>query len=416
MYESWVSFWINSHILKMVFKRSVMSESVRVSIKKPEAAKEDRTSQARKSNYSQPVNSSIEHILFLQRTIGNQAVGRLIKSGALQAKLRIGQPGDKYEQEADRVADQVMRMPGSERAFLKGTAPVIGHARSDMVQRNGDKKPSPMETPIRGEGSVMLSPEVSSATVYELPDETSMVLSQFDKKTPLKLVATSGSFYAVEIQGKKCYVKQWDFISVVDTDWEEKADAASKAMDVAGHTQGPPLRGSGTAPVASGKTFPQWFMDLQNKLSLTIVWKKEEESAQNVLRNYAKWYIEQSGGKLLPNVNLLLEYIGRSSINDAEATRGNYKAASRFGGGLLPSGRPKPNWCAPTSNLGLVDALKQMGYAPKISPIDFINAISVAKAGGEKLRFWARRRTQNRSWQATWSVTCLMNASPAGTP
>jgi hypothetical protein len=29
----------------------------------------------------------------------------------LQAKLRINQPGDEYEQEADRVADQVMRMP-----------------------------------------------------------------------------------------------------------------------------------------------------------------------------------------------------------------------------------------------------------------------------------------------------------------
>jgi hypothetical protein len=29
----------------------------------------------------------------------------------LQAKFTIGQPGDKYEQEADRVAEQVMRMP-----------------------------------------------------------------------------------------------------------------------------------------------------------------------------------------------------------------------------------------------------------------------------------------------------------------
>lgn len=28
-----------------------------------------------------------------------------------QTKLTINQPGDRYEQEADRVADQVMRMP-----------------------------------------------------------------------------------------------------------------------------------------------------------------------------------------------------------------------------------------------------------------------------------------------------------------
>jgi len=44
--------------------------------------------------------------LLLQQTIGNQAVGRII-----QAKLTISQPSDLYEQEADRVADEVMRMP-----------------------------------------------------------------------------------------------------------------------------------------------------------------------------------------------------------------------------------------------------------------------------------------------------------------
>ncbi|MBW2690588.1 MAG: hypothetical protein JRC99_11735 [Deltaproteobacteria bacterium] len=56
----------------------------------------------------------MDRILFLQRTAGNQAVLRLMKSGAFQAKLRIGQPGDVYEQEADRVADEVMRMPEPE--------------------------------------------------------------------------------------------------------------------------------------------------------------------------------------------------------------------------------------------------------------------------------------------------------------
>jgi hypothetical protein len=36
---------------------------------------------------------------------------RSIKSSTLKAKLRIGQPNDIYEQEADRVAEQIMRMP-----------------------------------------------------------------------------------------------------------------------------------------------------------------------------------------------------------------------------------------------------------------------------------------------------------------
>jgi hypothetical protein len=44
----------------------------------------------------------------LQRTVGNQAVASLFASGAIQAKLRVSQPGDADELEADRVADQVV--------------------------------------------------------------------------------------------------------------------------------------------------------------------------------------------------------------------------------------------------------------------------------------------------------------------
>jgi hypothetical protein len=45
-------------------------------------------------------------LLRVQRTIGNQAVQRLI-----QAKLTINQPGDVYEQEADRMAERVTASP-----------------------------------------------------------------------------------------------------------------------------------------------------------------------------------------------------------------------------------------------------------------------------------------------------------------
>ena len=48
-------------------------------------------------------------LLALQQTHGNQYVQRVVSG--IQAKLAVGQPGDKYEQEADRVADAVMRMP-----------------------------------------------------------------------------------------------------------------------------------------------------------------------------------------------------------------------------------------------------------------------------------------------------------------
>jgi hypothetical protein len=78
---------------------------------KTHEAKRNNFSKIQGTAFSRPVNSPVDHILFLYRTIGNQAMQRLFKSGVIQAKLKIGQPNDIYEQEADRVADMVMRMP-----------------------------------------------------------------------------------------------------------------------------------------------------------------------------------------------------------------------------------------------------------------------------------------------------------------
>ena len=48
----------------------------------------------------------------LQKTQGNRYVQRVVSG--IQAKLVVGQPGDKYEQEADRVAEQVLRISDTE--------------------------------------------------------------------------------------------------------------------------------------------------------------------------------------------------------------------------------------------------------------------------------------------------------------
>src|SRR6516164_8861300 len=65
----------------------------------------------------------------------------------IQPKLTINQPGDEYEQEADRVAEQVMRMPEPIRA---GGPPVLAEqgeqlpgpafkSRRDLIQREKPK-------------------------------------------------------------------------------------------------------------------------------------------------------------------------------------------------------------------------------------------------------------------------------------
>jgi hypothetical protein len=87
-----------------------MAERIAANIKSSETRQTCTHSCKQKPGFNSS-GSSADRILQLQRTAGNQAVQRLIKSGALQAKLKISQPNDVYEQEADRVAEQVMRMP-----------------------------------------------------------------------------------------------------------------------------------------------------------------------------------------------------------------------------------------------------------------------------------------------------------------
>ena len=55
----------------------------------------------------------------------------------VQTRLTVNQPGDEYEQEADRVADMVMRMAGPERVDAT-PEPMVGlHAASDMALPSG---------------------------------------------------------------------------------------------------------------------------------------------------------------------------------------------------------------------------------------------------------------------------------------
>ncbi len=82
-----------------------MGERVGQIVKPLEVKQSNSNSRVRRTKRLQSMDAPADRILYLQRTAGNQAVSRLMKTGALQAKLRIGQPGDMYEQETDRVAD-----------------------------------------------------------------------------------------------------------------------------------------------------------------------------------------------------------------------------------------------------------------------------------------------------------------------
>lgn len=73
---------------------------------KPEATPAHEHAARQGNSFPQSANG----LFGFQAGAGNLAVQRLLQSRVIQAKLAINQPGDEYEQEADRVAEQVMRM------------------------------------------------------------------------------------------------------------------------------------------------------------------------------------------------------------------------------------------------------------------------------------------------------------------
>jgi Domain of unknown function (DUF4157) len=64
--------------------------------------------QTESAKATQPAGNEAAQLLAMQQSLGNRAVQRLLASQAIQAKLTVGGANDQYEQEADRVAQQVL--------------------------------------------------------------------------------------------------------------------------------------------------------------------------------------------------------------------------------------------------------------------------------------------------------------------
>ena len=81
-----------------------------------------------------PMNESqkVHSLLRLQQQYGNRFVQRVIAQHTIQTKLQVGQPGDIYEQEADRVAEQVMRM--SEPHLQRQVEPEEEEMEEELIQ------------------------------------------------------------------------------------------------------------------------------------------------------------------------------------------------------------------------------------------------------------------------------------------
>jgi len=103
-------------------------------------------------------------VLTLQRTIGNRATGRI-----LQAKLKLGPAGDRYEQEADRVAKQVVRA-----------------SRQPDVQRNGVDEEELQAKPVDRISQVRRSYLESAVQATPIAKSTGSIQRGFAALSPVQ--------------------------------------------------------------------------------------------------------------------------------------------------------------------------------------------------------------------------------------
>ncbi|MFN0085503.1 MAG: DUF4157 domain-containing protein [Blastocatellia bacterium] len=135
-----------------------------------------------------------DNLLYLQRTIGNRAVNRLI-----QAKLEVGQPGDEYEREADQVAEQVLRMPEQETAAPARSA---GNQiqrfipkKEDELQRQAMEEEEEQRKRPKEEDAVQMKPSNAASLIQRqaTPEEEQRKRPEEEAMMQMKRASASGS-------------------------------------------------------------------------------------------------------------------------------------------------------------------------------------------------------------------------------
>ena len=101
-------------------------------------------------------------VMHLQRTYGNRYVQRLLNSKAVQAKLTVSQPGDVYEQEADRVAEMVTQKISADRVQRQEEEEELQTKPTSQIQRQTEEEEEEVMPQRDKEQPSAVSPDVES--------------------------------------------------------------------------------------------------------------------------------------------------------------------------------------------------------------------------------------------------------------
>ena len=109
------------------------------------------------------VNHSIFNSVLCFPLVSKRQILSAATKPLIQPKLKIGAPNDKYEQEADRVADQVMRMPDpSLQRYPQDRTPVTQQI-TPLVQRQVDEEEEQIQMKAQAGDATSVTPEVASS-------------------------------------------------------------------------------------------------------------------------------------------------------------------------------------------------------------------------------------------------------------
>jgi hypothetical protein len=133
----------------------------------------DKEEDASSSGASQRADRSLSYesgseMLALQRALGNKTFGRLLEQAADQSGgsgFDVGEPGDKYEQEADRVAGQLVT---NERGVSGETETGVGgpETRAAGPGSSGGSSGQPLSEPLRSYFETRLGTDLSGVRLH----------------------------------------------------------------------------------------------------------------------------------------------------------------------------------------------------------------------------------------------------------
>lgn len=145
-----------------------MNPVLAAAVKRPESKK---ARAIRKAEAIEPTSDPYADVLHLQHMAGNRAIGLSLGARGLlpiQPKLIVSSPRDHYEQEADRVAEQVMRMPVQTLNRQTEITPLSG----DHAQRDCEDCEEKLEERIEQRQATSIQRKSLASTPPEVPPET----------------------------------------------------------------------------------------------------------------------------------------------------------------------------------------------------------------------------------------------------